>query len=263
MRPTRDLLQELLTKLFFLRLLLGLLPGERGGIIFVGWSVHLRHRRAVLSPQMSSTTMCKCLHCKESYRSDPRKRGRQRYCSKPDCRRASKAASQRQWTSRPENQDYFRGAVNTERVRQWRLTNTAYRRNKKSAPESALQEMAISQPVGNLTVAPSELQIVLQDLVLSQHPLLVGLISVLTGHVLQDDLVPGIRSFIRRSLDILGRQAALGSAQITEPGLAPNSHEPPPEGALDALAVWLTSKPGPEQYASGELMKTPVRASGF
>jgi hypothetical protein len=35
MLPWLDLLQELLTKLFFLRLPLGLLPGGGGGIFFV------------------------------------------------------------------------------------------------------------------------------------------------------------------------------------------------------------------------------------
>lgn len=168
---------------------------------------------------MSSTTTPKCLYCKENYLCDPRKRGRQQYCSKPGCRQASKAASQRQWTSRPENRDYFRGAANTERVRLWRLANPDYRRNKRSAPKGVLQEMLISQPVGKVTVAPPKLQMVLQDLVLSQPPLLVGLISVLTGHVLQDDLAPTIRSFISLGLDILGRQAALGSAQTVVPAL--------------------------------------------
>ena len=167
---------------------------------------------------MSSTTTCKCLHCNEDYRCDPRKRGRQRYCSKPDCRRASKAASQRQWTSRPENQDYFRGTVNTERVRQWRITNPDYRRTKRSAPEGVLQEMVITQAIGNALVAPSDLQIVLQDVCLSQPALLVGLISVLTGYGLQDDLAASIRKFISRGLDILGCQAPLDSEQSDHTG---------------------------------------------
>jgi hypothetical protein len=205
-------------KLFFLRLLRRLLPGGGGGVFSAGRGVHLWSRRVVLSPQMSSTTTCKCLHCNQDYRCDPRKRGRQRYCSKPDCRRASKAASQRQWTSRPENQDYFRGTGNTERVRQWRITNPDYRRNKRSAPEGVLQEMVITQAIGNALVAPSDLQIVLQDVCLSQPALLVGLISVLTGYRLQDDLAASIRTFISRGLDILGCQAPLDSEQSDHTG---------------------------------------------
>jgi hypothetical protein len=90
---------------------------------------------------MSSKTTPKCLHCKEEYRSDPRNCGRQRYCLKPDCRQASKAASQRQWLGRPENRDYFRGAEYCERVRLWRLAHPGHRRNKRLAPQSVLDSL--------------------------------------------------------------------------------------------------------------------------
>ena len=83
---------------------------------------------------MSSKTTPKCLHCNEDYHRDPRNGGRQRYCAKPDCRQASKAASQRQWLGRPENRDYFRGPENCERVRLWRLANPGYRRSKRPEP---------------------------------------------------------------------------------------------------------------------------------
>jgi hypothetical protein len=69
---------------------------------------------------MKSKTTFKCLNCNEKHACDPRNRGRQHYCSKPECRRASKAASQRKCLGRPENQNYFRGTDNCERVRRWR-----------------------------------------------------------------------------------------------------------------------------------------------
>jgi hypothetical protein len=78
--------------------------------------------------------------------------------------------------------------------------------------------MVIPQSIGNALVAPSDLQIVLQDVCLSQPALLVGLISVLTGYGLQDDLAASIRKFISRGLDILGRQTAPGSEQAAEAG---------------------------------------------
>ena len=59
----------------------------------------------------------KCRHCKELFRPDPRNLRHQRYCSKPACRRASKAASQHRWLSKAQNRDYFRGAENVQRVR--------------------------------------------------------------------------------------------------------------------------------------------------
>jgi hypothetical protein len=72
---------------------------------------------------MTSKPTFKCLHCKEERLFNYRSRGRQTYCSEPACRRASKAASQRRWMAREENQDYFRDCSNCERVRQWRLAN--------------------------------------------------------------------------------------------------------------------------------------------
>jgi hypothetical protein len=152
---------------------------------------------------MSSKTTFKCLHCNEEHRCDPRNRGRQCYCSKPDCRRASKAASQRQWASREENRNYFRGAENCERVRQWRLANPGYWRNKRPVPQNALQDSLILQSAENQSLAPPGVSVALQDLCLSQPALLVGLISVVTGHALQDDIAASARSFVNRGRDIL------------------------------------------------------------
>lgn len=53
----------------------------------------------------------KCLCCSKFFFPDPRTAGRQRYCSKPDCRQSSKAASQRRWLSKDGNGDVFRGPV--------------------------------------------------------------------------------------------------------------------------------------------------------
>ena len=164
-------------------------------------------RRFVLSPQMSSTTTFKCLHCNEEHHCSPRKRGRQRYCSKPDCQRASKAASQRQWLSRQENRDYFRGAENCERVRQWRLAHPGYRRNKKSVPRGALQDLvklqAAETEVVKLQTARDALQDVLQDVWRSQHATLVGPVSILTGHQSHEDIATTTRRFMNRGQDIL------------------------------------------------------------
>ena len=44
----------------------------------------------------------------------------QSYCSKPECRRASKAASQRRWLAKPANRNYFRDQENVRRVQEWR-----------------------------------------------------------------------------------------------------------------------------------------------
>jgi hypothetical protein len=61
---------------------------------------------------------CKCLHCKEFFTPDCRNRGRQKYCSTPECRAASKRERQRRWLRKPENRDYFCGESNVKRVQE-------------------------------------------------------------------------------------------------------------------------------------------------
>lgn len=152
---------------------------------------------------MTSQTTFKCLHCNGEQRPDARNRGRQRYCAKPECQRASKAASQRRWLGRAENENYFRGAENSERVRAWRKANPGYWRNKKPPAGSTLQGPCVAQGVGDEPVAPPGPQFALQDLCILQPALLVGLISVVTGHALQEDIAASARVFLSRGEDIL------------------------------------------------------------
>ena len=129
---------------------------------------------------MKAKTTFNCLHCRKKHACDPRNRRQQCYCGKPECRRASKAASQRRWVGKPENENYFRGAENIERVRQWRKEHPGYWRRKKSGKQDALQDLCRSQPA-----------------------LLVGIISMMTGHGLQEDIAASARSFLTRGEDIL------------------------------------------------------------
>ena len=71
------------------------------------WLIHWRYRDRT---ELRTGWPAIRLNCNEKHRCDHRNRGRQSYCSKPACRKASKAASQRRWLSRPENENYFRGA---------------------------------------------------------------------------------------------------------------------------------------------------------
>jgi hypothetical protein len=154
---------------------------------------------------MRVPTCFKCLHCKEEQKSEPRNRGRQRYCSKEACRRASKAASQRRWLSRPENAGYFRGKENCERVKRWREAHPKYwQRKKKPGGGDALQETCASQDAEDKRVVASGLSRALQEVCQPQPALFVGLISVLTGNALQDDIAASARLFVSRGRDILG-----------------------------------------------------------
>lgn len=65
----------------------------------------------------------KCLCCKLFLDPDHRNRERQRYCSQPECRRASKTVSQAAWLAQSDNHDYFRGPVHVARVQAWRAAH--------------------------------------------------------------------------------------------------------------------------------------------
>jgi len=65
---------------------------------------------------MARPKLPKCLCCGMLFRADPRNARHQKYCAEPICRKASKAASQRAWQAKPENQDYFHGPENVARV---------------------------------------------------------------------------------------------------------------------------------------------------
>jgi len=163
---------------------------------------------------MISSTVSKCLCCNEKFRPDARNRRHQQYCSRDPCRKASKAARQARWLAKPENRDYFRGSANGERVRQWRLANPGYsRRGTTSSPE-ALQDVSNSQPIEIEQAMTSRSTPSLQDVLLLQPALIVGLIAVVTGHALQDDIAESARRFLVRGLDIL--RMVPGSAEFPD-----------------------------------------------
>lgn len=104
---------------------------------------------------------------------------------------------------KPENENYFRGVENIERVRQWRKEHPGYWRRKKSGKEDALQDLCIEQDAGSKQVGNLSDPDALQHLCRGQPALLVGIISMMTGHGLQEDIAASARSFLTRGEDIL------------------------------------------------------------
>lgn len=151
----------------------------------------------------------KCKHCKDFFVPDYRNAGRQDFCGKPDCRKASKAESQRKWLQKQENIDYFKGPTNVDRVRVWRKKHPGYWRRKVSCNQNALQDTLSEnddkkQPV-NPTLVEDALQdcCALQDSCLIQPAVFIGLISQLSGSALQDDIASQLRSMQQLGTDIL------------------------------------------------------------
>lgn len=143
----------------------------------------------------------KCRHCRCLFVPDPRNRDRQNFCSKLSCRKASKAASQKRWLKKPENKDYFKYPENVERVRAWRNKNPGYW--KRTKPRIALQDSLIVQPFENTAYNDQINANTLQDLLLAQPPVIIGLISNFIGSPLQDDIANTLLAMQESGQDIL------------------------------------------------------------
>ncbi len=137
----------------------------------------------------SGTRQCK--HCHTFFQPDPRSKSRQTFCSLSDCQQASKKASQKKWLQKPQNQTYFCGSENVQRVRLWREKNPGYSKRSQfvSGSPDPLQETLIVQDTEKEQETEDLKQDPLQDLILAQPYVLIGLIAHLTGSTLQDDIV--------------------------------------------------------------------------
>jgi hypothetical protein len=173
----------------------------------------------------------KCKHCQTFFDPHPRSAGRQRYCSKPKCHQASKAASQRRWLHKPANRDYFTGPTQVERVRQWRNANPGYWRPQGARAPQALQDALTPPETQKQHLDDGLTPHAFQDTFFMQPTVLVGLIAHLTGLSLQDDIAT-----TARRLQQLGRDILYGSPHLTggiqdaqTPSLIGQTpHRPPP-----------------------------------
>jgi hypothetical protein len=187
------------------------------------------------------TPRCKCLHCKKFFVPDYRNRGRQKYCSIPECQAASKQASQQLWLGKPDNRDYFRGPENVQRVQHWRAKHPGYWKRSPRRPRGTLQETCFSQVTVKEEVAekqpPQVSQPALQDLCEVKTPLLVGLIAQFTDTALQEDIVAYTRRLIARGQDILDQP----SRRLSKGNIVYDAQENPAPGtpAASAGAVQL------------------------
>jgi hypothetical protein len=157
---------------------------------------------------MKASANRKCLCCGEFFSPDHRNVHHQRYCSKPACRQESKAHSERQWQRRPENKNYFRGPENRQRVKDWRKRNPGYWHKKKSSTHVPLQEVFQAQLSDHEQLILKNAAIALQDLFPMQPTVFVGLISMLAGSALQDDIVETTRALRRKGEEILGKNVS-------------------------------------------------------
>ena len=160
---------------------------------------------------MAKSGQRKCLCCQLFFEVDPRIGQRQRYCSEPDCQRASKTASQAAWLSKPHNQDYFRDPVHVARVQAWRTQHPGYSRAKRRTPP-ALEDSLITQVHDCIEessnrgdAAETRQTPALQDLITAPLPVLAGLIAHLFQVSLQDEFAATTRRLVQLGHDLINR----------------------------------------------------------
>jgi hypothetical protein len=158
---------------------------------------------------------CKC--CLRLFRPDPRNRRHQRYCAATACRAASKAASQARWLAAPENQGYFRGPVNVARVQAWRSRHPGYWRKDRRVG-AALQELSMAQHLGSTIETAKAARSPLQDVLIAQPAVLIGLIAHMAGTPLQDDIVRTADRLLRLGRDILAKSAVRTATPVADGG---------------------------------------------
>ncbi len=141
-----------------------------------------------------------CYHCKAPFTPDPRNRTRQRFCRKPECRKAQKIRSQQIWLAKHPH--YFRGSASLERVRNWRRAHPGYASRAKSTSGTSSKRAPLKDP--------------LQDSV-TRNPLIIGLIADLYGCALQDSIEKRIALLIMKGMKL---QLALAGSETNrrEPG---------------------------------------------
>lgn len=147
----------------------------------------------------------KCRSCKIFFTPDVHNPSRQFFCLAPECRRASKAASQQRWLSKPGNRSYFRDQQHVQRVQVWRKAHPGYWKRSKPAPKTSQPAEAQELKPGTISCnAPGRDLGTLQDFALTEHPAFVGLISMVTGSTLQDDIAAVGRHLLLQGNNILG-----------------------------------------------------------
>ena len=145
----------------------------------------------------------KCVNCHTFFTPDCRNVKRQKYCSKIECRKASKAASQQRWLEKKENRDYFRDEENVRRVQEWRKKHPGYWRRKSPEDNNALQDSLSEKKLQKQVIKQELAARALQDVLIGQQSVLIGLIAQFSANALQDDIVKTTRRLQQLGDDIL------------------------------------------------------------
>jgi len=175
-------------------------------------------------------TRRKCRCCNDLFLPDYRNETRQKYCSAAACRQASKAASQRRWLSKPGSRDCFHSSTRLKKIQAWRKAHPGYwRKPKPSSQGTQATEDKQVNPEQESCNVPSRNLRTLQDTCPIQPSEFVGLISMLTGSTLQEDIAATRRHLLLRGRNILGIKFPETNETLIHP--CHDRQTPPPTGA--------------------------------
>lgn len=145
---------------------------------------------------------------------------------------AGDAGSQRRWLGQAANRNYFRDAANVERVRQWRKAHPGYWKRSKSHSKQgqSVEPEALDPATISCNASPREL-VALQDFVLTDHPVFVGLLSMVTGSTLQADIAAVGRNLLLQGRTILGFESPDNPTASHDSKTIAPARPPPPSAA--------------------------------
>ena len=179
-----------------------------------------------LEETMSTRGLRKCCHCGTWFRPQPCNAYHQQFCSKGECRAASKRASQQKWHRK--NPGYFRGEQYVKKTQAWRREHPGYWREQGGEPETpppdALQDLLIAQGFDNEGVTVfrnslfEEISRPLQDLLSAQTHALVGLTAMISGEPLQEDIARVLTTCYERGQRIGGMVPWMKPMEVSDEG---------------------------------------------
>jgi hypothetical protein len=182
---------------------------------------------AFWNPMKTPKQRCKCLHCNEYFVPNYRSGERQRFCLKPECRKVRRQQNQKAWLAKPENQNHFRDDENAARVREWQQAHPGYWKNTTRYRRRTLQVGCSEQVTDNKQCPSDSPKRTLQDLCSLQIPLFVGLISMLAGSTLPNEIAMTTRCLVANGHNILGMVPGMNPERSLHEKTCPQSGTTP------------------------------------
>ena len=128
-------------------------------------------------------------------------RHRQRFCRKPECRKARNTLAHRAWLSR--NPDHYKGSTNVERVQEWRKEHPEYLRKRRVRKKrrNAQTPLQHTQQAANPHDSLQELLRALPKL-LERNPLILGIVARISGSALPKLIAQTVQDLIKTGEEI-------------------------------------------------------------